>query len=103
STGGVDKYGNFGPLRALHVMQIPRWPFARPASTDLRRPCDRPLPHTGVTAKFWFLRRLFAAGLLDDLVGNCLRDLRVAVEGHRVDCTTLGLRTQVTNVTEHLR
>src|SRR5215217_2012461 len=47
------------------------------------------------------VRGLFAAGLLDDLVGNCLRDLGVAVERHGVHSAALGLRTQVTDVAEH--
>src|SRR6478735_830951 len=41
--------------------------------------------------------------LLDDLVGDSLRDLRVALELHRVHRAARGLRPQVTDVTEHLR
>src|SRR5690606_15349785 len=48
-------------------------------------------------------RGLLALGLLDDLFSHSLGNLGVAVEGHRVHGATRGLRTQVTDVTEHLR
>src|SRR6478609_10274005 len=47
--------------------------------------------------------RSLALALLDDLVGHSLRDLRVAVELHRVHRAARGLRPQVTDVAEHLR
>src|SRR4051812_16078560 len=40
--------------------------------------------------------------LLDDLLCIRLGDLRVAVERHRVDGATRGLRAQVSDVSEHL-
>src|SRR5690606_25341092 len=54
------------------------------------RACDATRPACG----------LLALALLDDLVGHSLRDLRVAVERHRVDRTTRGLRAQVTDIAE---
>src|SRR6478736_602525 len=47
--------------------------------------------------------RSLALALLDDLVGDGLRDLRVAVELHRVHRAARRLGTQVTDVAEHLR
>src|SRR5690606_27732224 len=44
-----------------------------------------------------------APGLRDDLFRDVGRDLRVAVELHRVHRTTLGLGPQVADVPEHLR
>src|SRR5690606_4307856 len=56
-----------------------------------------------ITGATGIRRLLSAAHLLDDLLGNSLRDLRIAGEGHRVHRAALGLRPQVTDVTEHLR
>src|SRR5690606_19274086 len=47
--------------------------------------------------------RLLALALLDDLVGDGLGDLGVAVELHRVHGTARGLRAQVADVAEHAR
>src|SRR5699024_638822 len=44
-----------------------------------------------------------APGLRNDLLGNCARDLCIAVELHRVHRTTLRLRTQIADIPEHLR
>src|SRR5690606_25458643 len=46
--------------------------------------------------------RLLALALLDDFLGYCLRNLRVAFECHRVHGAARGLAPQVTDVTEHL-
>src|SRR3954451_24030 len=45
---------------------------------------------------------LFAANALDDFFGNRLRHLLVRVELHGVGRATLGARTQVGSVAEHL-
>src|SRR3954469_2548194 len=47
-------------------------------------------------------RLLLASDLLDDLVGDVLRNLGVRVELHRVRRLTRGLGPQVANVPEHL-
>src|SRR5215210_5811646 len=46
---------------------------------------------------------LLARRLRDDLLGHVLRDLRVAVEDHRVAGPSLGAAAQVAHVAEHLR
>ena len=43
-------------------------------------------------------RAVFSMAFVSDVLGN----LAVAIECHREHCTTLGLTTQVANVTEHL-
>src|SRR5689334_11378957 len=47
-------------------------------------------------------RELFAANALDDFLGNRLWHLLVRVELHGVRRTTLGPRTKVSSVAEHL-
>src|SRR3954466_9162062 len=47
-------------------------------------------------------RLLLASDLLDDLVGDVLRNLGVRVELHRVRRLTGGLGPQIANVPEHL-
>src|SRR5919112_2262707 len=47
--------------------------------------------------------RFLAGGLRDDLLGHVLRNLRVAVEDHRVAGPPLGAAAQVAHVAEHLR
>src|SRR5690349_19997587 len=46
---------------------------------------------------------LFAGRLGDDLLRHVVRNLRVRIEHHGVVRPALGLRPQVTDVTEHLR
>src|SRR5690242_21061652 len=48
------------------------------------------------------VRRLLAASLLDDLVGDVRGNLGVRVELHRVRSLARGLGPQVANVPEHL-
>src|SRR3954451_23124722 len=48
------------------------------------------------------VRELFAANALDDFFGNRLRYLLVRVELHGVRRATLGARTEVSSVAEHL-
>src|SRR3954447_160180 len=64
-----------------------------------------PRGYAVVRALGWAVRRwgLLARRLGDDLLGHVGRDLRVAVEDHRVAGPTLGAAAQVTHVAEHLR
>src|SRR3954452_18264067 len=64
-----------------------------------------PRGYAVVRALGWAVRRwgLLARRLGDDLLGHVGRDLRVAVEDHRVAGPTLGAAAQVAHVAEHLR
>src|SRR4051794_36562011 len=85
------------------------------ADVDVRlRPLELGLRHCGFLSS-WLRRgcvlwggllaggRLLAGGLGDDLLGLVLRNLRVAVEDHRVAGPPLGAAAQVAHVAEHLR